>query len=187
MTSSKESSIPGLIFCVAVGLLSGYVIQNQHSAPLKTYLSNSIASTKPYETFEQFYPHYLREHSQLTTRQWHYAGTSLMVLYMVTQPALLLPIFTAGFAGYAAIPFLRHLSTGLPEMAILLLVYLIGGKLSTHSFKRTLAPMLLGYGFAWVGHFFYEMNKPATFIYPTYSLMGDFRMVYDAIQTLLYK
>jgi hypothetical protein len=32
----------------------------------------------------------------------------------------------------------------------------------------------LGYGFAWVGHYFYEKNTPATFQYPFYSLMGDF-------------
>lgn len=33
-----------------------------------------------------------------------------------------------------------------------------------------------GYGFAWLGHFKFEHNKPATFRYPFYSLMGDWVM-----------
>ncbi len=40
---------------------------------------------------------------------------------------------------------------------------------------------LVGYGFAWVGHFFFEHNKPATFKYPLYSLMGDWVMWKDIL------
>lgn len=40
---------------------------------------------------------------------------------------------------------------------------------------------IIGYGFAWVGHFFYEHNKPATFQYPLYSLMGDWVMFKDIL------
>ena len=36
--------------------------------------------------------------------------------------------------------------------------------------------LVIGYAFAWVGHFVYQKNRPATFIYPVYSLMGDFKM-----------
>lgn len=41
---------------------------------------------------------------------------------------------------------------------------------------------LLGYGFAWVGHFFFEQNKPATFQYPGYSLASDFIMFWDLLR-----
>lgn len=35
------------------------------------------------------------------------------------------------------------------------------------------------YGFAWVGHFFVEHNRPATFQHPWFSLLGDFRLYAD--------
>lgn len=38
-----------------------------------------------------------------------------------------------------------------------------------------LAP-LCTYGFAWVSHFFIEKNKPATFTYPVWSILGDLKM-----------
>jgi hypothetical protein len=38
-----------------------------------------------------------------------------------------------------------------------------------------------GYAFAWVGHFFFERNKPATFKYPGFSLMGDWRMWWEIL------
>ena len=40
---------------------------------------------------------------------------------------------------------------------------------------------VLGYGFAWMGHFFFEKNRPATFTYPIYSLMGDWVMFKDML------
>ena len=38
-----------------------------------------------------------------------------------------------------------------------------------------------GYGFAWIGHFYVEKNKPATLKYPIYSLLGDLMMFKDII------
>lgn len=40
---------------------------------------------------------------------------------------------------------------------------------------------VLAYGPAWYGHYFYEKNKPATFLYPFYSLAGDFVMFFDIL------
>jgi hypothetical protein len=41
--------------------------------------------------------------------------------------------------------------------------------------------LIEGYAFAWVGHFFFEHNKPATFQYPGFSLMGDWRLWWDIL------
>jgi len=40
---------------------------------------------------------------------------------------------------------------------------------------------VIGYGFAWVGHYFFEHNRPATFTYPLYSFLGDWVMFKDML------
>ena len=40
---------------------------------------------------------------------------------------------------------------------------------------------LAGYGFAWVGHFAFEKNRPATFKHPLYSLVGDWVMYWQLL------
>jgi hypothetical protein len=44
-----------------------------------------------------------------------------------------------------------------------------------------LGALLCGYGFAWVGHFFFERNRPATFSHPVYSFIGDWVMYKDLL------
>jgi hypothetical protein len=41
--------------------------------------------------------------------------------------------------------------------------------------------LVQGYAFAWVGHFFFEHNRPATFKYPGFSFAGDWRMWWDIL------
>jgi len=93
---------------------------------------------KEYSTFKQFYPYYLREHSNRNNRRLHFVGSCLVLLIAI----------------YAT--------------------------LTNHWWLLLLLP-ITGYGFAWVGHFFFEKNKPATFIYPLYSLMGDWVMFKDIL------
>ncbi|MFZ6046391.1 Mpo1-like protein [Pseudomonas sp. CR3202] len=95
-------------------------------------------SANRFQSFAEFYPYYLQEHSNDTCRRLHYVG-SLLVL---------------GILGYA---------------------------LATQQWLWLLALPLAGYGFAWVGHFVFEKNKPATFKYPFYSFMGDWVMLKDAL------
>ena len=53
--------------------------------------------------------------------------------------------------------------------------------LFTLNWRYFVAIPFLGYGFAWVGHFFFEKNKPATFQYPGYSLASDFKLFFDLL------
>lgn len=62
----------------------------------------------------------------------------------------------------------------------LLLLSLFTGILF-HDLRFIVAIPFIGYGFAWIGHFFFEKNKPATFKYPLYSLASDFLLFWDLL------
>ena len=60
------------------------------------------------------------------------------------------------------------------------LIFLIFAIFS-QQYKLIPIAFLIGYFFAWIGHFIFEKNKPATFKYPLYSLAGDFLMFFQLL------
>lgn len=87
---------------------------------------------KRIESFAEFWPFYVREHSVPACRALHFVGSSLSLAVI------------AGAIFYS--PWLW------------------------------LAAPVVGYGFAWVGHFFIEKNRPASFKYPLWSFIADWKM-----------
>lgn len=64
--------------------------------------------------------------------------------------------------------------------SLCVLAVVVGALMARNGWLLLLLPVV-GYGFAWVGHFRFEHNKPATFEYPLYSLMGDWVMFWQTI------
>lgn len=93
---------------------------------------------KEFKSLAEFYPYYLLEHQDKTSRTLHFIGTALFISIVTFA------LFSRWYS-------------------ILII-----------------AP-ICAYGFAWVGHFFFEKNKPATFNYPGWSLVADFKMFWDIL------
>ena len=62
-----------------------------------------------------------------------------------------------------------------------LAITLLAAAVILHHWWPVIMALLCGYGFAWIGHFFFEKNRPATFTYPLWSLMGDFRLFWETV------
>ena len=90
-------------------------------------------SEKRIESFEEFWPFYVHEHSKKSTRIMHFVGTT-----------------AAAGTAIAALVLKR------PSLI------LVG--------------LALGYGPAWISHFFIEKNRPASFKYPLWSFKADWIM-----------
>ena len=117
-------------------LFSGIDLNLKFPILVKTnFMANST-----FKSFKEFYPFYLSEHKNKTSRILHFIGTFLVLG---------------------------------------LLVFLL---VSQKEARFWIALPLTGYGFAWVGHAFFEKNKPATFKHPLWSLRGDFTMFFDILR-----
>lgn len=63
------------------------------------------------------------------------------------------------------------------SIAIVLILY----ALASGRYGFLLLALVQGYAWAWVGHFFFEHNRPATFTYPLLSFMGDWKLWLDML------
>ncbi|KAI9143330.1 hypothetical protein BKA69DRAFT_118279 [Paraphysoderma sedebokerense] len=123
---------------------------------------------KIHTTFKSFYPYYLSEHRNKVCRRLHIVGACSCFSAVVFNS-----IFSAD------LPFLNCLwilSIGTTNAFFIVLYALF-----KRNPKFTGLAVLQGYFFAWVGHFFFEKNKPATFKYPIYSFLADWVMWYETI------
>ena len=84
------------------------------------------------------------------------------------------PFYKSQHQGFVT-KLLHFIGTGL--VIVFLLLFFV-----TLQFKYLGLAPLAGYGFAWVGHFFFEKNRPATFQYPMYSLACDFWLFWDLLR-----
>ena len=158
--------------------LSFYIATQFFEDYIEAYLGTR-ASNKPYKSFSNFYPFYLTQHTDYYCKFLHFIGTSIVLNIVIFNLVTLLQLIPAYFIGNSIRIVTTNLDHGVYEGLAMILFFLYLSKLLTHNISRSAMILIVGYGFAWVGHFFYEKNRPATFIYPTYSLMGDFYLWYE--------
>jgi hypothetical protein len=72
----------------------------------------------------------------------------------------------------------RPLTRGLHITGTLSALALLGLGLASLDWRLLVVAPIVGYGLAWIGHFFVEHNVPATMSHPGWSLASDFRMVW---------
>ncbi|MEL7535926.1 MAG: DUF962 domain-containing protein [Pseudomonadota bacterium] len=74
-------------------------------------------------------------------------------------------------------PVCRSLHVVGTGLTLALLAYFV----ITQNYQLIWICLVSGYAFAWVGHFFFEKNQPATFKYPLFSLISDFILFFDVL------
>ena len=140
------------------------------------------AATKPFNTFDEFYPFYISQHADQTCRRMHFAGTAIILLMTILwEHHIISSMLMAAIVGYGTFAATKGMESGIVEMIVMLSTFLIFMRKLSGSWLKAFAVPVIAYGFAWVGHFYFEMNRPATFIYPMFSLAGDFKMFSEMI------
>lgn len=61
-------------------------------------------------------------------------------------------------------------------------IYFFSKAIRQRKAKYVAYGLLSGYACAWVGHFVFEKNKPASFKQPLYSFISDWRMLSDIVR-----
>ncbi|WPC35946.1 DUF962 domain-containing protein [Acinetobacter sp. YWS30-1] len=61
-------------------------------------------------------------------------------------------------------------------------IYFFSKALRQRKAKYLAYGLLSGYACAWIGHFIFEKNKPASFKQPLYSFISDWRMFADVLR-----
>jgi hypothetical protein len=139
------------------------------------------APTKPFTSFSEFYPLYLAQHAQPKTKLLHAVGSSLSILGFLAEPRLIVAGAWAVVVGLVLFQLCIGLATGFVEFGATVATHVAVTRLTTGSVRPALGVLLVGYGFAWFAHRFVEENRPATFTYPIFSLIGDFRMLGEVL------
>jgi hypothetical protein len=142
-------------------------------------MSKGVTYEKEIDSFEDFYPFYIGQHTDQTCRRLHFVGTTLFLAIAIYNYIHIPALLVAVCAGLQVFSVTRHYGNGLIEMLCVFAIYGTTVAVLARSVRKAVMPMIIAYTFAWIGHFFFELNRPATFIYPTYSLLGDFRMWYE--------
>lgn len=125
--------------------------------------------------YEQFWPYYLHEHRDPRSRRLHFLGTTgwmaAVAISAVRKPGRF-SLAMVGF-GAALVHGLRRgegESPSFPHIAAMLILPTLASPVVFP------AGVVFAYGCAWYGHFRLEHNRPATFKYPLWSLVSDWKM-----------
>jgi hypothetical protein len=124
-------------------------------------------------SFSEFCKIHQEGHRNPYNRGLHFAGTTILyggVGYVALNAPVTLLMTLPIIAVLGAIGFRmeRTRSAGIVMLAILVVV---GVLLPWYM----IATVLLAYALAWIGHFIFEANRPASIAYPLWAVIGEFK------------